>query len=141
MRAENEVTKLERIFYKNTCTLLAHFLSLFSEPGPVAGQADKGLLKRESDPRLRVLCAVGSIEPVKTNSGVPNSNCKHSVPCADQVWLTWAKDQEGVQPAVFSYQSVGKVNVLFVHERPAAPAFRKRSRKQSRGLHRYLSNA
>lgn len=81
------------------------------------------------------------IEPVKTNNGVPNSgNCKHSVPCGDQVWLTRAKDQEGVQPAVFSLsESVSNLKVLLARERPAAPAFRRRSRKQTRGLHRHLS--
>lgn len=81
------------------------------------------------------------VEPVKTNTAVPNSgNCKHSVPCGDHVWLTRAKDQEGVQPAVFSLsESVSNVKVLLVHEQPAAPAFRRRSRKQTRGLHRHLS--
>lgn len=60
------------------------------------------------------------IEPVKTNSGVPNSgNCKHSVPCGDRVWLTRAKDQEGVQPTVFSLsESVSNVKVLLATDEP-----------------------
>lgn len=56
------------------------------------------------------------MKSVKTNTAVPNiGKCRHSVPCGDQVWLTWAKDQGRVQPAVFSLSEAdSNVKVLLV---------------------------
>lgn len=67
---------------------------------------------------------VWQMKLVKTNTAAPNiGNCKHSVPCGDQVWLTWAKDQGKVLPAVFSLSEAdSNVKVLSVCEWPGSQA-------------------
>lgn len=82
--------------------------------------------KKDQIPALKTFVqlapAVWQIKPVKINTAATNiGNCKHSVHCGDQVWLTRAKDQGKVLPAVFSLSEAdSNVKVLLVCEWPGS---------------------